>query len=351
MRTDDLEYNLPPELIAQMPVSRRDEARLMVVRIGSDVVEHCVVSELPELLNSSDLMVVNRTKVVPACFYGIRKSTGGRVEGLFLETRDDRVWHLLLQSGGRLSVGERIIVGEDHEIELTAKYEDGSWRCVKHGELDSLSLLERIGKMPLPPYIERGRDVSDDIAAFDRERYQTVYASEAGAVAAPTAGLHFTDELLGRIDKRGIEVASLTLHVGMGTFQPVRAETLSEHKMHSEWFRVASETIGAVGRARRDGRRVIAVGTTSVRALESLPGVLPCSGEDYEADTDLLIEPGYEFGLVDGLMTNFHLPRSTLLALVGAFVGLERLKELYAIAIEQRYRFYSYGDAMLILPE
>ena len=428
MRTDDLDYHLPESLIAQRPAERRDAARLMVVPpappsdpVGSQAVDHRVVADLPFLLQRGDLLVINDTRVIPARFFARRALTGGRVEGLYLESDERGLWHVMLRSGGRLRRGESILVGgpapddagdaEDDveagadaeadagagiarrgeplgeargealgewgfeaELVLREALADGTWLVESRGGEEALGLLERVGSMPLPPYIQRRRnDVGGDAGAgagsgsgadrraaeqdaADRLRYQTVYADRPGSVAAPTAGLHFTDDLFAALEARGVEVARLTLHVGMGTFAPVRSATLDEHPMHSERFEVPASTIAALRRARAERRPIIPVGTTSVRALESLPEPLPASsaspggGEGWRGATDLLIKPGFEFRFTDGLFTNFHLPRSTLIALVAAKTGLNRLLELYQVAITQRYRFYSYGDAMLIQP-
>jgi S-adenosylmethionine:tRNA ribosyltransferase-isomerase len=288
--------------------------------------------------------------VLPARFEATRQSTGGRAEGLFLETRDDRVWHLMLKAGGKLRAGETIGLTEEDALELRQQEPDGSWIADKRSALDTESLLDRIGSMPLPPYIRRSGERGEASDALDRQRYQTVFAERPGAVAAPTAGLHFTDALLKELEKAGVGVARLTLHVGLGTFAPVRADRLDAHPMHRERFTVPAETLQMLAEARRAGHRIIPVGTTCVRALESLPqGV--STAEDYAGETDLLIQPGFRFRYTDGLMTNFHLPRSTLLALVAAITGLDRLKRLYRLAVEEEYRFYSYGDAMLILPD
>lgn len=363
MHTDDLDYHLPEELIAQTPAEQRDHARLMVVHDGGRSVDHRHVSDLPDVLPANALLIFNDTRVLPARFYARRVRTSGGVEGLFIETRDDHVWTVLLRSGGRLRAGERIALLDadqqttDHELELLEQAGDGAWQVRKCSPLDTQQLLERVGQMPLPPYIQRMRATAAAASPFmaklrelDRQRYQTVYARTPGAVAAPTAGLHFTPELLEQLRQRGIQTAYVTLHVGLGTFQPVRTATLEEHPMHTEHFTVPPEVIAALKAARAEGRPIIPVGTTSVRALESLPIDLPDAG--YEGDTDLLIQPGYGFRFADSLMTNFHLPRSTLLALVAAMFpepGLQTLLKLYQQAIDRRYRFYSYGDAMLIL--
>jgi S-adenosylmethionine:tRNA ribosyltransferase-isomerase len=349
VRVDDLDYHLPDELIAQAPADRRDAARLMVLP-GDRPPAHHRFTDLPELLKPGDLLVLNDTRVLPARFYATRRGTGGAVEALFLETTDDHHWHVMLKSGGRLMPGERLTLHNDDAIELIEQQNDGTWIVRKDSTLDSESLLDRVGCMPLPPYIRRRRGgARDEADAMDRRRYQTVYAARAGAVAAPTAGLHFTDELMRRLADRGVQTARLTLHVGLGTFAPVRVDDLDNHAMHAERFILPADTLGALRAARDEGRRIIPVGTTSVRALESLPEPLPA--ETHAASTDLLIQPGFAFRFCDALITNFHLPRSTLIALVAARAGLERLLHAYHLAIEQRYRFYSYGDAMLILAE
>lgn len=353
MRLDDLDFELPDDRIARTPADRRDAARLLVAPIRSTECEHRNVADLPGLLAPGDLLVINDTRVVPARFVATRAATGGRIEGLFVETRDDEHWLVMLRSGGRLVEGERVALTDDDAVELIDKQPDGSWLVRKRSTLDTLALLDRVGSMPLPPYIAKAREndgASEQLDALDRKRYQTVYAQAPGAVAAPTAGLHFTDDLLAALESAGVHIARLTLHVGLGTFQPVRTDTLEDHDMHSERFSVPAATLAALVDAKRQNRRIIAVGTTSVRALESLPESLDPT-MDYVGETKLLIQPGFDFRYTHGLMTNFHLPRSTLLALVAALVGRDRLLELYATAIEQRYRFYSYGDAMLLLPQ
>jgi len=366
--TDALEYHLPPELIATRPVEPRDTARMLVWRQSTQEIEHRRVRDLPEYLVAGDSMVFNTTKVLPARFFGVR-DTGGKVEGLFLDERraedDQRTWRVMLKAGGRLMPGDRIgLLDRDGKassviLKLIMK-ENADWRVEPVGGGDVEAILQRIGHPPLPPYIirARGEEVvghAKSVEDADREWYQTVYAdaSRAGSVAAPTAGLHFTDDLLKRIDHAGVQRINVTLHVGPGTFKSVTAATLVEHAMHAESFEVTGDNLDKL---RHKRGRTIAVGTTSVRALESLPHPLPERGQnaencgDFRGMTDLLIAPPFHFRLVDGMLTNFHLPRSTLLALVAAMVGLERLKTVYQLAIDRGYRFYSYGDAMLILP-
>jgi S-adenosylmethionine:tRNA ribosyltransferase-isomerase len=351
----------------------------MLLRDGKREPEHRRVIDLPGLLQPGDLLVFNDTRVLPARLEGHRQATGGRIEGLYLnqvELEDPAAsdatdqanahgvgWRVMLQAGGRLRPGERIVLSprqaDDHapppQLQLIDKQPGGLWRVALIGTTDTFAALERCGRMPLPPYIRRRRENQPDEPvpdSLDRDRYQTVYANRPGAVAAPTAGLHFTESLLGRLAARGVETARLTLHVGMGTFAPVRAADLADHDMHAESFTVPARTLGALRAGRDQQRRIIPVGTTCVRALESLPDPLPdgSTGRAYQAVTRLLIQPGFAFRFCDGLMTNFHLPRSTLIALVAARVGLDRLLDAYRCAVEQEYRFYSYGDAMLILP-
>ncbi len=346
MRTADLDYHLPEHLIATHPADRRDAARLLVATDGRPP-RDLFVHDLPSLLQPGDLLVFNDTRVLPARFFGTRADTGGKVEGLYVETDPAGCWRVLLESRGKLQPGERIQLDDAHALQLIERRPDASWRARLDGPLGTEALLEAVGRVPLPPYIRKARG-SDADADEDRRRYQTVYASDPGAVAAPTAGLHFTPALLDELQAAGVASAYLTLHVGLGTFAPVRAARLEDHAMHAERFTVPAKTLEALRRARHEGRRIIPVGTTCVRALESLPEPLPA--REVRATTTLMIQPNYKLRFVDGLMTNFHLPRSTLLALVAARVGLERLRELYAHAVASEYRFYSYGDAMLVLP-
>ncbi|MBL1218034.1 MAG: tRNA preQ1(34) S-adenosylmethionine ribosyltransferase-isomerase QueA [Planctomycetes bacterium] len=374
LRTSDLEYHLPPELIATQPAARRDDARMMVLPRDLGNPDHHSVRDLPSYLNAGDLLVLNQTRVVPARVVGKRCDTGGAVEGLYLGVSADNGWSMMLRSNGRLRAGQRIeLVDADDQpsgihLELVsppAAETGNTWHVIVEGgqgpaaaDDDTLQILNRVGRTPLPPYILKARqrradhDESRIADAEDRSMYQTVYATEPGSVAAPTAGLHFTDHLLGKLVDGGVRIAKLTLHVGAGTFKPITAEYVQQHAMHREWYSVPGSTLDAIANARQAGGRIVAVGTTSVRCLESLdPECLSVSGaahREVTGTTDLLITPGYPFRLVDGLLTNFHLPCSTLLALVGAFVGLERLLSAYRIAVDRRYRFYSYGDCMLI---
>ena len=346
MRTDELDYHLPEELIALRPAQRRSEARLLVVR--SKELVHRSVRDLPKLLRAGDLLVFNDTRVLPARLELRRSRTGGRVEGLFLGPAPggEGRWRLMLKSGGRLVEGETLLFEDEAVVRLIEKEPAGVWSVQQLGP-DLPALLDRIGTMPLPPYIRSRR--SENLESLDRERYQTVFARHAGAVAAPTAGLHFDRPLLEALHAAGVQTTRLTLHVGAGTFTPIRAERLQDHRMHAETYEVSARTVGMLLAARAENRRIIPVGTTCVRALESLPD--PLEEKDFQGDSELMIRPPFEFRFTDGLMTNFHLPRSTLLALVAAKVGLERLKTVYEEAVRKGYRFYSYGDAMLVLDE
>ena len=345
MRRDELNFELPPERIAQQPAEPRDSSRLLVLHRAEGRIEHRVSRDLPEYLRRSDCLVRNITRVIPARFY-CRRATGGRVEGLFLRETGDG-WRVLLKPSARLKVGQRLaLVGTngliDERLELCERLPRGEWRVRAEPDIDALALLSRIGQTPLPPYIERGG--APDGA--DSQRYQTVYAAAPGAVAAPTAGLHFTPALLDALRAAGVRLADVTLHVGLGTFAPIDVDDLTEHKMHSEWFEMNAAAAETIRTARADGGRIAAVGTTAARVLESLPGGRIAAASDW---TDMFIYPPYAFRNVDMLLTNFHLPGSTLIALVMALAGVEATRAAYATAIAEGYRFYSYGDAMLIV--
>lgn len=334
-----LNYELPAELIAQRPVEPRDHARLLVAYRDTGQLDHRHVFDLPDLLHPSDLLIVNDTRVLPARLLGRRERTGGKWEGLFLETRAAGCWAMLSQTKGRLNVGERVVV-EPGGLALTLieRWPGQPWLFRPEAPGSAAELLARFGTVPLPPYIRKGR--GDDA---DKTRYQTVFAENPGSVAAPTAGLHFTPELFERLRGRGVEVAKVTLHVGLGTFQALADEEPERHVMHHEWCHLPQATAEAVLSARARGSRVVAVGTTTVRTLESGPMA------ERTVATDLFIRAPYSFQQVTALMTNFHLPRTTLLLLVGAIAGEPLLRRAYEAAIEERYRFFSYGDAMLIL--
>jgi S-adenosylmethionine:tRNA ribosyltransferase-isomerase len=341
--SDILDYVLPAELIAQEPLAHRDHSRLLVVRREPFQVEHRHFFDLPELLAPNDLLVLNDTRVLHARLLGRRQKTGGQWEGLFLRTLPDGSWEMLCQTGGRPQAGETIAIEPGPlELLLEEKGAEGRWRVRPQMQGDAATILERHGQLPLPPYIRHGIARPDDAA-----RYQTVYAQHAGAVAAPTAGLHFTPELFARLGARGIDRTFVTLHVGLGTFQPIKVDDYRQHAMHAEWGQLGADAIAAIDRCRARGGRVVAVGTTAVRVLETAAGngtLAPWSGE-----TSLFIHPPYQFRVVQGLISNFHLPRTTLLLLVAAFAGTEFMREAYHAAVANRYRFYSYGDAMLVL--
>jgi S-adenosylmethionine:tRNA ribosyltransferase-isomerase len=359
MRVDLFDFELPEDRIALRPESPRDAARMLVVRPGAEArFEDRNVRDLPDLLRPGDALVLNDTKVIPARLWGLRTrgEATARVEIMLHKREGAERWRAFARPAKRLAVGDRLRFGEDSEsmacllaaldAEVEAKGEGGEvlLRFAFAGPvLDEA--IARFGEMPLPPYIQ-GQRAADE---RDRSDYQTVYAAEEGAVAAPTAGLHFTDDLFGRLQERGIARHTVTLHVGAGTFLPVKADDTAEHRMHSEWGTLSAETAGALNAARAHGGRIVAVGSTSLRLLETAARddgtIAPFSGE-----TDIFITPGYRFRAVDALMTNFHLPRSTLFMLVSAFAGLDTMRAAYAHAVASGYRFYSYGDACLLLP-
>jgi S-adenosylmethionine:tRNA ribosyltransferase-isomerase len=345
MRTDDLDFHLPAELIAQDPPVHRTASRLLHYRRTDRSIEHRTFVDLPAILRAGDLLVFNDTRVLPARFM-LQKSTGGLVEGLFLHETGPGRWQVLLKNLGRAATDPLCFV---HAPEITATVirsaEAGEHQIQLNTLEPAATVLERVGRMPLPPYIKRdkGHDPRD---AADRQRYQTVYANAPGAVAAPTAGLHFTEELLADLSARGIERTFVTLHVGMGTFKPVTADTLEAHTMHSEGYEITAAAADAINRAKGEGRRVIAVGTTSARVLESQPAGQPLHAK--RDATSIFIYPPYRWRHVTGMITNFHLPRSTLIAMVAALVGLDEQRRIYREAIDRHYRFFSYGDAMFI---
>ena len=354
LKPDDFDFELPPELIAQRPPARRDASALLHLDRASGLRADRGFNQLPQLLGRGDLLVMNDTLVIPARFRCTR-STGGKVEGLFLRASDSGQWEVMLKNAGKCRPGESLaMIADDPDdlgsIELVENLGQGRWLATPTGDGDFLEILQAVGTTPLPPYIHR--DPRDD-DSNDRQRYQTVYASRPGAVAAPTAGLHFTGELLDALTDAGISTCCLTLHVGAGTFLPVKTDDLAGHRMHTEVYELSAETARAINAARDEGRRIVAVGTTVVRVLETLSArsdrVAPASGT-----TDIFIYPPAEFRSVDALITNFHLPRSTLLMLVSAFCspgatdGVEMILAAYRHAVESEYRFFSYGDAMLI---
>ena len=368
----DYDYDLPAELIAQEPLPNRSDARLLVVDRKTQSFHHRHIRDLPELLQAPDCLVLNDTKVVAARLIGKRTQTGGYWEGLFLQPVEPNLWQIIGKTRGKIQIGESVLLlspdgKSDLSIEFLVRNEDGTWlvkpfcstqrhKGTKKNDrasrplgvsvplcetknVNSFTQLDQIGWTPIPPYIRRGKPL-----AYDKERYQTVYAVHSGSVAAPTAGLHFTPELIAAIKQRGATTTSVTLHVGMGTFKPITADNIDDHHMHSEWCSVSAESMATLRQCRAGGGRIVAVGTTSVRVLESASDSL----SPFEGTTSLFIRPPYRFRNVDVLLTNFHFPKSTLLILVRSFGGDALIREAYQEAIRQKYRFFSYGDAMLI---
>jgi S-adenosylmethionine:tRNA ribosyltransferase-isomerase len=342
----DFDFDLPVELIAQQPIEPRDQSRLMVINRRRKCWEHHTFKDLPHLLRPGDLLVRNNSAVIPARLLGFRATTRGKWEGLFLREVFDQRWEVLATTRGRPLPGEHVIIGEGLHLVLESKNESGSWIVrPDHDGNDretTLALLQKHGQTPLPPYIRRGRGLP-----IDQLNYQTVYARRLGSVAAPTAGLHFTEALFNRLASTSITWVDLLLHVGIGTFRPIEVERLEDHVMHAEWAELSSQAASMIESRRAEGGRIIAVGTTSARVLETASGdgtTQPFSGE-----TNLFIRPGHIFRGFDALITNFHLPRSSLLVMVSAFAGFELIRAAYAEAIRSHYRFFSYGDAMLIV--
>ncbi len=342
MRVDQFDFELPPEHIALRPVSPRDAARMLVVR--ADDLADQYVGDLPALLRAGDCLVFNDTRVIPAQLEGLK---GAAQIGATLHKREGpRDWRAFIRNGRRLRAGDVIAFGENVSAHVSARAEDGSWLLSFAGEEPVELLLERAGTMPLPPYIASKRPTDSS----DFHDYQTMFARDPGAVAAPTAALHFTPDLMASLERAGIRHETLTLHVGAGTFLPVKVEDTENHKMHAEWGRIDAATASRLNALRAAGGRIVAVGTTSLRLLESATGD-DCRIQPFEGDTSIFITPGYRFRAVDGLMTNFHLPRSTLFMLVSALMGCDQMQLAYAHAIAKAYRFYSYGDASLLLPD
>ena len=343
MRTEEFDYELPKELIAQYPVEPRDKARMMVLKRGSGEIIHSRFSELPSFLDEGDLIVANDTRVIPARIWG-RKETGGRVEILLLRQRDGgEVWECLARKGRKIPPGTLLTFSSRLRGEILEDLPEGKKLIRFLSDGDFFRILKEVGHVPLPPYIRGGKD--EDV---DREAYQTVFARKEGAVAAPTAGLHFTPSLMERLKERGVKLSFLTLHTGWASFRPLRTERVEEHRLDEEYFEIPEETSEAIGETKRRGRRVIALGTTTTRALEEV-----ASREGRVKATQgwasLYIYPGYRFKVIDALITNFHLPRSSLLVLVAAFASRGLIMKAYQEAVRRRYRFFSYGDGMLIL--
>ena len=341
MKTSDFFYELPEELIAQDPLEDRTASRLLVLDRKTDKLEHKIFSDVINYLNPGDCLVINNTRVIPARLIGEKEGTGGKVEILLLKRRENDIWESMVKPGKKLRPGARVIFGDGRlKAEILEIAEEGN-RLVKfYYEGIFEEILDSLGEMPLPPYITHKLE--------DKEMYQTVYAKFDGSAAAPTAGLHFTNELLEKIRQKGIRIASITLHVGLGTFRPVKVEDVNNHHMHTEWYEVNNEAADIINETKKNGGRVICVGTTSCRTIESVAdenGLMSAK----TGETDIFIYPGYKFKVMDGLITNFHLPESTLVMLVSAFAGKERILSAYETAVKERYRFFSFGDAMILL--
>lgn len=341
MKVSDFNYDLPPELIAQVPIKNRDESRLMVLNREKQTIEHKIFKDIIDYLEPGDCLVRNNTKVIPARLYGIKEETNANVEFLLLNRIDGDIWEVMVRPGKKLKAGAKVTFGDGVlKAEILEQLDNGN-RKVKF-EYSGIfnEILDQIGLMPLPPYIHE--------KLKEKDRYQTVYAKYEGSAAAPTAGLHFTEELLEKLKEKGVEIANVTLHVGIGTFRPVKVENVEEHDMHSEHFYIKAEDAEKINKAKKEGHRVIAVGTTSCRVLESIADENGMVHET-EGDTQIFIYPGYKFKCLDALITNFHLPESTLIMLVSALAGRDYIMKAYNEAVKEKYRFFSFGDAMFIM--
>lgn len=341
MRVKDFYFDLPEELIAQEPIKERDMSRLLVLDKKTGKVEHKVFRDIIDFLNEGDCLVLNNSRVIPARLFGVREETGAKMEFVLLKRIDKNRWETLVKPGKKAKIGSRFVFGEG-ELKCTVLESTEAGGRIIEFEFEGVfeEILDKLGQMPLPPYIKK--------QLKDKERYQTVYSKIEGSAAAPTAGLHFTKELLERIKKKGVNIAYVTLHVGLGTFRPVKVENIEEHQMHSEYYIIDEECANTINRAKGIGKRVIAVGTTSSRTLETA-GIKDGNIEAKSGWTNIFIYPGYEFKVVDSLITNFHLPESTLIMLVSALAGKDNVMRAYDIAIKESYRFFSFGDAMFIV--
>ena len=340
MKVSDFNYELPQELIAQFPIEKRDESRLMILNRKEQTIEHKIFKDIIDYLKPGDCLVRNNTKVIPARLYGVKEETGANVEFLLLNQIENNIWEVMVRPGRRLRIGTKVSFGDGILKAKILEEMPGGNRKVEFYYTGIFNeILDKIGLMPLPPYIKE--------KLKEKDRYQTVYAKYDGSAAAPTAGLHFTEELLEKIKEKGIEIANVTLHVGIGTFRPVKEENVEEHEMHTEHYYIKKEDAEKINKAKKEGGRVIAVGTTSCRVLESVAdenGLV----KEIEGDTGIYIYPGYKFKCIDALITNFHLPESTLLMLVSALAGREYILKAYKEAVNEKYRFFSFGDAMFI---
>lgn len=343
MKTSDFDYDLPKELIAQDPLEDRSASRLMVLHRKSGTIEHRVFHDIVEYLRPGDCLVRNNTKVIPARLFGVREDTGATIELLLLKRRENDVWETLVKPGKKARTGAKLVFGDNHLTgEIIDVLEDGNRLIRFHYEGIFEEILDELGQMPLPPYITH--------KLKDKNRYQTVYAKYEGSAAAPTAGLHFTEELFQKIEEKGVKVANVTLHVGLGTFRPVKVDDVTKHHMHTEFYRVDKGAADLMNETKKNGGRIICVGTTSCRTIESAAdeqGVI----HPGQGDTSIFIYPGYKFKMLDALITNFHLPESTLLMLVSALAGKDQIMNAYETAVKEKYRFFSFGDAMIILDD
>lgn len=340
MQLKDFDYYLPKELIAQSPMDKRDECRLLVANRNNKEIEHKKFYDIVDYLNEGDCLVLNDTRVMPARLIGTKEGTGGKVEILLLKRIDKNRWETLVKPGRRVKAGMNVIFGNGElKAHIESEKEDGGRIVYFQYEGIFEEILDKLGQVPLPPYIKKKLD--------DDEKYQTVYSKNEGSAAAPTAGLHFTFELLDKLKAKGVKIVYLTLHVGIGTFRPVKEDKIEDHKMHSEYYILSKEAADTINETRRNGKRIVAVGTTSMRTLETV-GDSNRMVKESSGWTDIFIYPGYKFKVVDALITNFHLPESTLVMLVSAFSSLDIIKNAYSIAVKEKYRFFSFGDAMLI---
>lgn len=346
MLVSDFDYNLPEELIAQVPTDKRDYSKMLVINPENSTIEHAHFFDIVNLLDKDCVLILNNTKVIPARLYGT-KDTGAKIEIFLLKDTGNRHWEVLIKPSKRVKEGTIITVSDTLTVKVLSELEDaGKWLVELIYEGDLYSILYKVGNVPLPPYIER-KMTSEEIKSLDYNRYQTVYAKNEGSVAAPTAGLHFTPEILKKLSDKGVDIGYVTLNVGLGTFRPVKCDNVLDHKMDSESYEISKETAELINNAKLNGKKIVAVGTTTVRTLESAYKEFGCIKECKSAST-LFIYPPYEFKVIDKLITNFHLPKSTLLMLVSALAGKDFIFEAYHTAIENKYRFYSYGDCMFI---
>lgn len=340
MKTSDFYYNLPEELIAQTPIEPRDSSRLMILNKNTGEIEHKIFSDLIDYLNEGDCLILNDTRVIPARIFGVKKETGAVVEFLLLNQKENNVWECLCGPGKRAKIGTEFVFGNGQlECVVVDILNDGNRIVEFKCDGSIFAVLDEIGQMPLPPYIKEKLE--------DKERYQTVYSEHLGSAAAPTAGLHFTAEMLDKIKAKGVNIGYVTLHVGLGTFRPVKVDDVTKHNMHKEHYVMPEETAQLINSTHNNGKRVVCVGTTSCRTIESVATKNGCICAD-EGDTEIFIYPGYKFKCIDALVTNFHLPESTLIMLISAFAGFDKVMNAYNIAVEERYRFFSFGDAMFI---